>query len=83
VENAEVTVPLRVAGLNLPAELMGKYPHLFGCTHLEIEQQNLMRVSGMACWHCTRRGWHSVSARACLRLGASAGGARFLAHTAA
>lgn len=45
VENAEVTIPLRVAGLNVPGDLTAKYPHLWGCTHLELDEQYWGRVS--------------------------------------
>eukprot|EP00878_Enallax_costatus_P010482 GHUV01010944.1.p1 GENE.GHUV01010944.1~~GHUV01010944.1.p1 ORF type:complete len:704 (+),score=164.13 GHUV01010944.1:956-3067(+) len=44
VEGAEDWVPLRIAGLNIPADVMAKYPHLYGSTHLEIEPQYLDKV---------------------------------------
>lgn len=44
IENYDEVIPLRIAGLNIPADVMTKYPHLYGSTHLEIEPQYLDRV---------------------------------------
>ena len=44
IEGADDAIPLRIAGLNIPGDVMGKYPHLYGATHLEIEQQHLGKV---------------------------------------
>lgn len=49
VENAELTIPLRIAGLNVPSDLTAKYPHLYGCTHLELDEQYSKQVR-----HCQR-----------------------------
>jgi len=35
---------LRIAGLNVPADLTAKYPHLYGSTHLELDEQHIKRV---------------------------------------
>lgn len=45
VENAEVTIPLRIAGLNVPSDLTVKYPHLYGCTHLELDDKYRQQVT--------------------------------------
>jgi hypothetical protein len=45
VENADEVIPLRIAGLNIPGDVMAKYPHLFGCTHLEIDPQHMHKVT--------------------------------------
>uniref|UniRef100_A0A383WMX3 pullulanase n=1 Tax=Tetradesmus obliquus TaxID=3088 RepID=A0A383WMX3_TETOB len=44
IEGADEVIPLRIAGLNIPADVMAKYPHLFGSTHLEIDPQNMHKV---------------------------------------
>lgn len=45
IEGAEGVIPLRIAGLNIPSDVMAKYPHLYGNTHLEIEPQYIDKVS--------------------------------------
>jgi hypothetical protein len=40
-----VTIPLRIAGLNVPPDLTAKYPHLYGCTHLELDDKYRQQVS--------------------------------------
>ena len=45
IENADEVIPLRIACLNIPPDVMAKYPHLYGSTHLEIEPQHMHRVS--------------------------------------
>jgi hypothetical protein len=44
IEGADEVIPLRIAGLNIPGDVMGKYPHLFGNTHLEIDPQHMHKV---------------------------------------
>ncbi|WIA10447.1 hypothetical protein OEZ85_010639 [Tetradesmus obliquus] len=44
IEGADEVIPLRIAGLNIPADVMAKYPHLFGSTHLEIDPQHMRKV---------------------------------------
>jgi hypothetical protein len=50
IEGADEVIPLRIAGLNIPADVMAKYPHLFGSTHLEIDPQHMHKVSQVRCW---------------------------------
>ncbi len=38
-------IPLRIAGLNIPPDVMAKYPHLYGATHLEIETEHMHKVT--------------------------------------
>ncbi|KIY98743.1 alpha-1,6-glucosidase, pullulanase-type [Monoraphidium neglectum] len=47
VEGAETTLPLRVAGSNIPAAVAARFPHLHGCTHLEIPEEHLEQVSAL------------------------------------
>lgn len=49
IEDADEVVPLRIAGLNIPPEVMAKYPHLYGSTHLEIEPEHMHKVGHMQC----------------------------------
>eukprot|EP00775_Hariotina_reticulata_P002314 gene2314-2622_t len=44
IEHADERIPLRIAGLNIPGDVMTQYPHLYGCTHLEIEPQYYEKV---------------------------------------
>jgi hypothetical protein len=44
IEGADEVIPLRIAGLNIPADVMAKYPHLYGSTHLEIDPQHMHKV---------------------------------------
>ncbi|KAF8068441.1 PU1 [Scenedesmus sp. PABB004] len=48
VEGADAVIPLRIAGLNIPGDVLARYPHLYGATHLEIEQQHLPKVREFA-----------------------------------
>jgi hypothetical protein len=76
VENAEVTIPLRIAGLNVPPDLNGKYPHLYGCTHLQLDEKDLRQVgtwrgqerrgqggNGGGGWRYWYHGHYTVTAR--------------------
>lgn len=44
VEGAELSFPLQVKAANIPADVMGRYPHLYGCTLLEVPQEALDMV---------------------------------------
>lgn len=60
IENAELTIPLSIAGLNVPSDLTAKYPHLYGCTHLALDEQMMKRVCSVCnttVWDC-RLGAH-------------------------
>jgi hypothetical protein len=30
----------------MPSDLTGKYPHLYGCTHLELDERYMQQVGG-------------------------------------
>eukprot|EP00879_Flechtneria_rotunda_P018051 GHRR01018920.1.p2 GENE.GHRR01018920.1~~GHRR01018920.1.p2 ORF type:complete len:123 (+),score=40.96 GHRR01018920.1:773-1141(+) len=45
IEHADAVIPLKIAGLNIPSDVMAKYPHLYGSTHLEIEPEHMDKVS--------------------------------------
>eukprot|EP00879_Flechtneria_rotunda_P011613 GHRR01012130.1.p1 GENE.GHRR01012130.1~~GHRR01012130.1.p1 ORF type:complete len:951 (+),score=302.30 GHRR01012130.1:707-3559(+) len=44
IEHADAVIPLKIAGLNIPSDVMAKYPHLYGSTHLEIEPEHMDKV---------------------------------------
>lgn len=50
VEGADSTLRLRVAGTNISSDVMARYPHLYGCTMLELPEDALVKVS----WHASQ-----------------------------
>jgi len=46
VQGAALTLPLTVAGPNIPTSVHARFPHLYGCTHLAIPAELLERVGG-------------------------------------
>lgn len=41
---ADLKIPLTVASTKIPADVIAKYPHLYGCTHLQIPDEYLNQV---------------------------------------
>ncbi|KAI8468427.1 MAG: glycoside hydrolase superfamily [Monoraphidium minutum] len=58
VAGAAATLPLRVAGAAVPPAVTARFPHLSGCTHLEVPEEHRARIPELL------RGQVAVSAAA-------------------
>jgi hypothetical protein len=40
IEGADLTLPLKVVGPNIPSGITSRFPHLQGCTHLGLDEEH-------------------------------------------